>query len=456
MRIQVFIPIQYNDHTPIEDDIHKYFKWWIRGAFHSYGLTINEIEGEWGDQNERMRILQLDLEQFETLKELARNILQYFGKVIALTCGQEAVHIVIDSDPYDIKYDQEDEQKSHISSISFLGYNHRTQELIVKSGLTFPDVVDDAIPIRRPINTGSSNFFTGYWSTDQIKITTETEKHTFSSDVNIDTLSHGQQNNDILCLKRITPVLSDVKRLHMELSTASYFDHLKLRYKLSNEEMTKENMAMLCSILDGIPDRLPVAVAIAPIVITSDRYLLVARRSAGLSVYPKVWSATLEEIMEPNEDLIETLRRGIKQELACQLSENTVPRWLSFNFDRATISIDIIVIATLTDTWNSAKANFLGIIDRYGKDQELAVLDGIFLPDTGQGKEVLWQLCKQLCTNKYKASKKAAVKQPITEDEPWGPTARLRLYQFLVHQYGKGYIDGAICRAWYELAGKTV
>ena len=410
---------------------------------------INPSEGLWGQKREPVQILRADLP--DGFDSLSRNLVRHLAKIVAMICGQQAVHITVADRPEDVPFDP----AFCPSSLALLGFGPRTQAIVDALGLTTRLGTDEGLILTQP-SVGTSDF----WTREQFDsrfASTETE-YTEQSECGLDAdpiptdAARYEEDRELVYVRRVSPVLHDVSKLHCELGTTWFFHHLKLRKRLTGN-LTGDVAVWLRAILEGHPEDLPIAVSVAPVVLTSDDFVLLARRSARMPFAPRAWCPTLEEIMVPADGTIfDALIRGIREELGCTVVESSL-RLIAIIFNAATAAFDFEAIARISETWRAVKAGFEGRITKR-VDQELTALDAF--PVGQKQEETLWTLCQQLCSESYEASDKAARLEPHSLAEPWHPTARLRLYQFLACMYGRGFTDGALCRSSYEKRDGTI
>jgi hypothetical protein len=443
MRVQVYVPRNFNDGTPVPASYFDFTRAWLQGAYRVDGLSIDDgKEGVWGLDGppEPMRIYDIHLRAQQVTPTLAYRIANWLARDICCRLAQAAVHIVINDEPYDVLRPQTANQ----SGLEILGASSHVRAVLKELGVQRP-AIDDAVVI-----TDVASFDRHGQLTDidvrqvsrlpaQGNAASKTDKR--------GPLEERLENRRILHVRSVSTLQGDVPRVSLDLGVTRYFDYYRLRCATLENPLSLDALETSRRVLGRQPGELPIAAAVAPIVLTSDGFLLVARRSAGMAFAPGAWAVTMEEVMLPSDrDLKAAAQRGVQEEL--RLSSSAT-RPLAVLYNLAANSIDIPIIVSVPVDRQAVSVAFSG----RGGDQELSRLDFVDTRDDGARSHLIGQLCT---ARSYQPSTAAINLEPASlEPEAWHPDARLRLYLFLAYKYGYGFVDGAIIRKYLEDEGRA-
>jgi hypothetical protein len=237
-----------------------------------------------------------------------------------------------------------------------------------------------------------------------------------------------------------TPAFSELDHLKIALAPLGFFDYFSLTPYLDEPLLATldgepisirqkyGNTALTYSSTDKGTSLIPAPISIQCIVITEDQRILLVQRSLSVAFYPKHWSASFEETMNApgfakgqqiqkgDADFFAGALRGLNEEFA--LSEDAVKeiKALSLNVEYLTLSADVFVLIRLGLTIDEIKQGWM--VSARHRD-EASRINSI----STELSEVVERLFSRTL---------------------WHPTARMRLIQFLFHQYGMQEVIKAI------------
>lgn len=435
MRVQIYVPRNFNDGTPVPASYFDFTRSWIQGAYRVDGLSIDDgKEGVWGPDGapEPIRIYDIHLGDRHMAPSLAHRLAVWLARDMCCRLAQDAVHIVLNDEPHDVTRPP----AANSSSLDALGASQNMTAVLQALGVQRP-AIDDSALITDVIGYDRRGHLTEI-ATHIVSRTSPPPEPPLQCDPRDSQL----ENRSILHVISVAALQGDVPRVMLELGTTKYFEYRRLRWATLADPIASSALDTIRRVIGGQPGELPIAAAVAPIVITSDGFLLVARRSARMAFAPRAWAVTMEEVMLPSDaDLSAAARRGVREEL--RLNSSAI-RPLGVLFNLAANSIDIPAIVSVPEDKDAAAVAFAS----HGGDQELARLD--FVDMSGEGSRL--HLIDQLCTAATYRPRSSTLnlEPPTPEQETWHPDARLRLYLFLVYKYGHGFVDGAIIRRHLE------
>ncbi len=234
-------------------------------------------------------------------------------------------------------------------------------------------------------------------------------------------------------LVSFTPSFGDPDSLKVTLAPVNFFDYYSLTCYF-DESLLQDATGKPISIrnkygktaltymsADSGASLIPTPISIQCIVITQDNYVLLTRRSALVAFYPNHWSASFEETMNAqpgpenraersaDSDFIQGAIRGLEEEFAITANQIQDVVVLSLNVEYLTLSIDVITVIKLKNTANEIRQKWLlGAWDK-NEANKIAIIP---------------------------ASLESILEILFEPDRLWHPTSRMRLIQFLFHQYG--------------------
>jgi hypothetical protein len=174
---------------------------------------------------------------------------------------------------------------------------------------------------------------------------------------------------------------------------------------------------------------IPAPVSIQCVVVTADQQIVLLRRSSSVAFYPNHWSASFEETMnapglnrkgQPSRsddaDFFAGALRGLEEELAVSHDNVESMKVLSLNVEYLTLSMDVIMLIKLLLTGEEIRESW--VVEAWDRD-EASRFD--LLP-----------------------AHLSTVVEKLFSRTLWHPTARMRLIQFLFHQYGVKAVASAL------------
>src|SRR6266700_2004120 len=229
-----------------------------------------------------------------------------------------------------------------------------------------------------------------------------------------------------------TPAFSELDHLKVTLAPLGFYDYFSLNPFFDEQLLTAldgskvsirqkyGNTALTYSSTDKGTSLIPAPISIQCIVVTEDQRLLLVQRSLSVAFYPNHWSASFEETMNApgfakdqqvqkgDVDFFASALRGLDEEFA--ISEDAVKdiKALSLNVEYLTLSADVFMLIRLDLTIDEIKQGWM--ISAKHRDEASRVSS-----ISTDLSEVVDRLFSRTL---------------------WHPTSRMRLIQFLFHQYG--------------------
>jgi transcriptional regulator with XRE-family HTH domain len=237
-----------------------------------------------------------------------------------------------------------------------------------------------------------------------------------------------------------TPAFSELDHLKIVLAPIGFFDYFSLNpyfdepllRTLDGEPISIRqkygNTALTYSSTDKGTSLIPAPVSIQCIVVTEDQRILLVQRSLSVAFYPNHWSASFEETMNApgfakdqqvqkgDADFFAGALRGLDEEFA--ISEDAVKdiKALSLNVEYLTLSVDVFMLIKLDLTIDEIKQGWM--VSARHRDEASRV---------NSISTALSEVVDRLFSRTL-----------------WHPTSRMRLIQFLFHQYGVQAVTKAI------------
>lgn len=237
-----------------------------------------------------------------------------------------------------------------------------------------------------------------------------------------------------------TPAFSELDHLKIVLAPLGFYDYFSLNPYFDEPLLSAldgskvsirqkyGNTALTYSSTDKGTSLIPAPISIQCIVITEDQRILLVQRSLSVAFYPNHWSASFEETMNArgfvkdqqvqkgDADFFASALRGLDEEFA--IAEDAVKeiKALSLNVEYLTLSADVFILIRLSLTLDEIKQGWL-VSARHR--EEASRLNSI----STNLSEVVDRLFSRAL---------------------WHPTSRMRLIQFLFHQYGVQAVTKAI------------
>jgi transcriptional regulator with XRE-family HTH domain len=237
-----------------------------------------------------------------------------------------------------------------------------------------------------------------------------------------------------------TPAFSELDHLRIILAPLGFFDYFSLNPYFDEPLLTTldgskisirekyGNTALTYSSTDKGTSLIPAPISIQCVVITEDQRILLVQRSLSVAFYPNHWSASFEETMNApglvkdqqvqkgDVDFFASALRGLDEEFA--IAEDAVKdmKALSLNVEYLTLSADVFMLIRLDLTIDEIKQGWM--VSAKHRD-EASRVNSI----STDLSEVVDRLFSRTL---------------------WHPTSRMRLIQFLFHQYGIQAVTKAI------------
>jgi transcriptional regulator with XRE-family HTH domain len=236
-----------------------------------------------------------------------------------------------------------------------------------------------------------------------------------------------------------TPAFSELDYLKIVLAPLGFYDYFSLNpyfdepllAALDGSKISLRqkygNTALTYSSTDKGASLIPAPISIQCIVITEDQRILLVQRSLSVAFYPNHWSASFEETMNApgpakgrvykgDADFFAGAIRGLDEEFA--IAEEAVKeiKVLSLNVEYLTLSVDVFTLIKLALTLDEIKQGW--IVSARHRDEASRVSS-----ISTDLSEVVDRLFSRTL---------------------WHPTSRMRLLQFLFHQYGVKEVNKAI------------
>lgn len=447
--VGAWIPASFNDGRAVPSDEREALVGWLLAAFQPSGFTaypesrLRHTTGGWmNGREEPFNLVEIALAPDESPSlTVTWQLLQRFAQLVATRLGQEAVRIHVDHAAKNIPFTANLADRA----LGLLGTSEKLKAALQLLGKE-PRSVDEAVCIE----SGGE-----LPDTKSLGILIEEELPPKR-----DRPGYGPHldPNPIIYAKDIQPTEDDVKQLSIYCGTTTFFHHMDLRTDVRDGPLA-QNIDVLDSIIEGRPRTLPVALAAAVSVQSSDGFLVLAQRRRGGFYIPSsnAWSCTLEEVMKVGEQSIEVAAaRGIREELKLNLGESvTIDEIFGPLLNFNTVSYDLSVLVTIPLSADQIAANFLQ--ESGMRPGELAALDFVPLRTLNNPSDHF----RAIASPHYSPSNRARFGLgAVRTSMPWHPTARLRYYlcadrlmQRRCAGRGRYVADGALARAILDNAG---
>jgi hypothetical protein len=236
-----------------------------------------------------------------------------------------------------------------------------------------------------------------------------------------------------------TPTSLEHLKDNFVLAPLSFFDYFSLNPYFDEPLLTAldgskisirqkyGNTALTYSSMDKGTSLIPAPISIQCVVITEDQRILLVQRSLSVAFYPNHWSASFEVTMSApgfanhreqkgDADFFASALRGLDDEFA--IAEEAVKdiKALSLNVEYPTLSVDVFMLIRLALTVDEIKQGWM--LSAKHRD-EASRINSI----STDLSEVVDRLFSRTL---------------------WHPTSRMRLIQFLFHQYGVKAVASAL------------
>jgi hypothetical protein len=247
-------------------------------------------------------------------------------------------------------------------------------------------------------------------------------------------------------LKTITAPLVDRKIIKSALKSSKYLDLFTLSRCLDKQCINQgENLVTARDIwgyswypLEQSP--LLHNVNSQAVVITSDKKLILTKRSQEVDYYPSNWSVSLEEQMcgpefgsQGDRTFFDCAERGVKEEQGCTpIPERS--KILGVGVEHNNLSASFICVVYIEEPYDEACDKWL----RKAPDPyESAAIDGLDV-----SIDAFVRLLINDTYNPTQAVRSRVAKKDLQSN--WHPTARIRLYMLCCHLFGQDKTDEMI------------
>lgn len=236
-----------------------------------------------------------------------------------------------------------------------------------------------------------------------------------------------------------TPAWSEPNDLKVVLAPLGFFDHFSLSPSFDEPLLTTldgdpisirqkyGNTALTYRSTEKGTALIPAPISIQCVVLTGDQRILLVQRSPSVAFYPNHWSASFEETMNASGrtkdqqgqkgdvDFFAGALRGLDEEFA--IPERAVKdiKVLSLNVEYLTLSVDVFVLIRLDLPIDEIQRRWMVAQHR----DEASSISSI-------------------------STDLSAIVDRLFHRTRWHPTSRMRLIQFLFHQYGVQAVTEAI------------
>lgn len=296
--------------------------------------------------------------------------------------------------------------------------------------------VDDLITITQ------SSAFRG-WNRDEIFLTKLSEALPVPEDIEalrqekLPRIQKNYINSSHYRLAAFTPAFSDRRGLEVTLAPIGFYDFYTLIPFLDDlalpggVSIREKYGAMAFTYALGNTCPIPAPVALHCVVVTKDRQVVLMQRSNSVAFYPNHWSASLEETMDsPGMSPKGNTRPGDADFFACAI------RGMEEELGVTTDAIDTIKVLSLNVEYLILAIAAVAVIRTHLTAQELKSHWLLQAPDRNEASKF----------ETVSVEPKAIIQKLFSNNVLWHPTARMRLIQFLFHEYGPKEITAMIAQ----------
>jgi len=296
--------------------------------------------------------------------------------------------------------------------------------------------VDDLITITQ------SSAFRG-WNRDEIFLTKLSETLPLPEDIEalrqekLPRIQKNYINSSHYRLAAFTPAFSDRRGLEVTLAPIGFYDFYTLipfldESALPGDVSIREKYgAMAFTYTLGNTCPIPAPVALHCVVITKDHQVVLMQRSNSVAFYPNHWSASFEETMDsPGMSPKGNTRQGDTDFFACAI------RGMEEELGVTTDAIDTIKVLSLNVEYLILAIAAVAVIRTHLTVQELKSHWLLQAPDRNEASKF----------ETVSVEPKAIIQKIFSKNVLWHPTARMRLIQFLLHEYGPKEVTALIAQ----------